>query len=138
MEQCPKCSHNQIVKAGKIWGKQRWKCKKCGHQFTRDTPRGRPIWQKQISVFLYCHGVSMNALARMFKVQTSSVLKWIKKFAEEHYEKPEPQGKAIVMELDEIWHYVKKNPASAGYGKLLIVIEDNCLTGNAGIVIQPH
>jgi len=138
MARCPKCGHNQIVKAGKIWGKQRWKCKGCGYQFTRDTPRGRPIWQKQISVFLYCHGISMNALARMFKVRTSSVLKWIRRFAEEHYEKPEPQGKAIIMELDEIWHYVKKRPASSGYGKLLIVIEDSCLTGNVGIVIQPH
>ena len=80
----------------------------------------------------------MNALAKMFKVRTSSVLKWIRKFAEEHYEKPEPVGKAIVMELDEIWHYVKKSSASSGYGKLLIMIQDNCLTGSVGIVIQPH
>ena len=44
----------------------------------------------------------------MFQVQTSSILKWIKKFAKEHYKKPEPKGKAIVMELDEMWHYIKK------------------------------
>jgi insertion element IS1 protein InsB len=49
LARCPKCGHNQIVKAGKIWGKQRWKCKGCGYQFTRDTPRGRPIWQRQLS-----------------------------------------------------------------------------------------
>lgn len=80
----------------------------------------------------------MNALAKMFQVQTPSVLKWIRKFAKEQYEKPEPEGKAIIMELDEMWHYVKKNLPNSGYGKLLIAIQDNCLTGNVGIVIQRH
>ena len=138
MTECPKCRHKQIVKAGKIWNKQRWKCKGCGYQFTRNTPRGRPVWQKQLSVFLYCHGISMNALAGMFKVRTSSVLKWIRGYAKQNYEKPEPRGHAIIMELDEIWHYVKKNSVSSGYGKLLIVIQDNCLTGSVGIMIYPH
>ncbi len=138
MTECPKCGHNQIVKAGKIWDKQRWKCKACGFQFTRSTARGRPLWQKSLAVFLYCHGVSMNALAKMFHVRTTSVLKWIRKFAKEHYEKPEPEGKAIIMELDEMWHYVKKNFPNSGYGKLLIGIQNNCLTGNVGIVIQTH
>ncbi len=50
----------------------------------------------------------MNALAKMFHVRTTSVLKWIRKFAKEHYGKPDPDGKAIIMELDEMWHYVKK------------------------------
>ncbi len=138
MIECPKCGHEGIVKSGRIWGKQRWKCKKCGFQFTRATSRGRPLWQKQLSVFLYCHGISMNALAKMFGVRASSVLKWIRNYAKDHYEKPEPQGEVIIMELDEMWHYLKKNPVSSGYGRLLIVVQDNCLTGNVGIVIQQH
>ncbi len=133
---CPKCNHDYTIKSGKVKGSQRWKCKGCGFQFTRTTPRGRPLWQKSLAVFLYCHGVSMNALAKMFQVQTSSILKWIRKFAKEHYEKPEPKGKAIVMELDEMWHYVKKNGRSYGYGKLWIVLQDNSLTGNVGIVMK--
>ena len=99
MTACPKCGHNQIVKAGKIWGKQRWKCKGCGYQFTRNTPRGRPVWQKQLSVFLYRHGISMNALARMFKVRASSGLKWIHSYTKEHYEKPEPRGMLLQWSL---------------------------------------
>ncbi|MFQ5589492.1 MAG: hypothetical protein ACE5F7_11715, partial [Nitrospiria bacterium] len=59
-------------------------------------------------LFILCRGVSMNALAKMFSAHTSSVLKWIRKFAKEHYEKPEPVGNAIIMELDEMWHDVKK------------------------------
>ncbi len=48
MTGCPKGGHNQIVKAGKIWDKQRWKCKACGFQFTRSTQEadhyGRKVW----------------------------------------------------------------------------------------------
>jgi len=133
---CPKCNHDHIIKSGRVKGSRRWKCKGCGFQFTRTTPRGKPIWQKSLVVFLYCHGVSMNALAKMFQVQTSSILKWIRRFAKEHYEKPEPKGKAIVMELDEMWHYIKKNGRNSGYGKLWIVLQDSSLTGNVGIVMK--
>ncbi|MGH8498029.1 MAG: IS1/IS1595 family N-terminal zinc-binding domain-containing protein, partial [Methylococcales bacterium] len=35
MSHCPKCSSKQTVKNGHAKGKPRWKCKDCGHQFTR-------------------------------------------------------------------------------------------------------
>jgi hypothetical protein len=34
--------------------------------------------------------------------------KIIKAFAIAFYEKPEPMGRTVVLELDEMWHYVKK------------------------------
>ena len=64
MDACPKCTHPHVVKAGKVRGQQRWLCRGCGYQFTRSTPRGRPPWQQSLAVFLYCHGVSMNALGK--------------------------------------------------------------------------
>jgi transposase len=78
----------------------------------------------------------MNALGKMFGVHTSSVLKWIRRCATEHYVKPDPTGKAIVMEIDEMWHFLKKNAASSGSGKLVIAIQANFLTGNVGVVIR--
>ena len=33
-------------------------------------------------------------------------MKWVKTFAKTHYEKP-ALGDAILVELDEMWHYVK-------------------------------
>jgi transposase-like protein len=74
MDACPKCTHPHVVKAGKVRGKQRWVCRGCSYQFTRTTPRGKPLWQKSLAVFLYCHGISMNALGKIFGVRTSSVL----------------------------------------------------------------
>jgi transposase-like protein len=108
MNACPKCQHHHIVKAGKVGDKQRWRCHGCRYQFTRTAPRGRPLWQKSLAVFLYCHGVSMNALGKMFGVRASSVLRWIRQYATEHAVKPAPTGTAIVLELDEMWHYLKK------------------------------
>ncbi len=135
---CPKCTHEHVVKAGKIGDKQRWRCRACGYQFTRLTPRGRPLWQKSLAVFRYCHGVSMNALSKMFGVHTSSVLKWIRRYATTHGAKPEPTGNAMVLELDEMWHFLKKNARSSGSGRLVIVLQASSWTGSAGVVIgQP-
>jgi transposase len=137
MTACPKCLHPHVVKAGKIREKQRWRCRGCGYQFTRTTPRGRPLWHKGLAVFLYCHGVSMNALGKVFGVHASSILKWIRRCATEHGFKSDPTGKAIVMEIDEMWHFLKKNAASSGSGRLLIVLQATCWTGNVGVVIGP-
>jgi transposase-like protein len=81
MDACPKCTHPHVVKAGKVRGKQRWLCRGGGYQFTGTTPRGRPPWQKSLAVFLYCHGVSMNALGKMFGVWASTILTWIRHYA---------------------------------------------------------
>jgi hypothetical protein len=50
----------------------------------------------------------MVSLGKMFGVRASSVLKWIRRFATEHAAKPDPDGKAIVLEVDEMWHFLRK------------------------------
>jgi transposase len=135
-ERLPKCTHPHVVKAGKARGTQRWLCRGCGYQFTRTMPRGRPRWQKSLAVFLYCHGISINALGKIFGVRASSVLKWIRRYAADRAEKPAPSGKAIVLEVDEMWHFLKKNGTSSGSGRLLIVIQATSLTGSVGVVMQ--
>ena len=102
---CPKCQSIEVVKNGKAQGKQRHKCKSCSLQFTRLTPRGRPAQEKAMAVTLYTLGLSIRAIARLIGVSPTAVLKWIKTFAKTHYEKPAP-GDAIIVELDEMWHYL--------------------------------
>ena len=103
---CPKCKGTEVKKNGKVQGKQRFKCKSCSYQFTRLTPRGRPANEKAMAITLYTLGLSMRAIAKIFNLSPNAVLKWIKAFAKEHYEKPAP-GDAILVELDEMWHYLK-------------------------------
>ncbi|MBF0426749.1 MAG: IS1 family transposase [Magnetococcales bacterium] len=104
---CPKCSDQATVKNGFLYGKQRFKCKPCGYQFTRLTPRGRPSSEKVLAILLYLHGLSLNAIAKLLCLSTPAVLKWVRKFAQDSYQKPEPTG-AVVVELDEMWHFLKK------------------------------
>ena len=126
---CPKCQSMEVVKNGKIQGKQRYKCKSCSLQFTRLTPRGRPAQEKAMAVTLYTLGLSIRAIARLIGVSPTAVLKWIKTFAKTHYEKPAP-GDAILVELDEMWHYIKSKKTSYGYGKPIVERLENSSTGS--------
>lgn len=127
---CPRCQSQQVIKSGKVKGVQRFRCKSCSFQFTRLTPRGRPTEEKAMAISLYTLGLSMRAIAQLFGVSTTAVMKWIKTFAKEHYEKPAP-GDAIVVELDEMWHYLKSKKTSYGYGKHIEEKLENLLTGSA-------
>ena len=106
---CRKCESTHFVKNGHVNEKQRYKCKKCGYQWTENHKhRGRPIAERAFAVFLYCHGLSINAISKMLGAAPSTILKWIRTFSNEHTPLPEPQADAVVLELDEMWHYLKK------------------------------
>ena len=101
---CPKCQSIEVVKNGKVQGKQRYKCKSCSLQFTRLTPRGRPAQEKAMAVTLYTLGLSIRAIARLIGVSPTAVLKWIKTFAKTHYEKPAPGDVALSrVKKNKLW-----------------------------------
>ena len=135
MPTCPKCNCSEVVKNGKHLGRQRHKCKSCAFQFTRITARGRPASEKATAVLLYTLGLSFNSIARMFKVSAPAVLRWVRLFAEKTYEKPEP-AEAVIVELDEMWHYLCSKKTNSGSGKLIVAVPVGSLTGNVGVVIR--
>ena len=129
---CPKCNSSDLRKNGYARGKPRRQCKNCCYQFTRaDGKPKKPAALYNLAIVLYLSGLSMNRIAGLCGVSAQSILNWIRKAAIESYEKPAPTSKAIVMELDEMWHYVKKNLVSCGSGKPSILILVPSLTGNA-------
>ncbi|MDE0401168.1 MAG: IS1 family transposase [Candidatus Poribacteria bacterium] len=107
---CPRCQHPHFVKNGHIDERQRYKCKDCNYQWIENPIyTGRPLAEKALAVFLYCDGLSMNAIAKMLQASPSTILDWIRNFAGEHAKPPQPQeATAVVLELDEMWHYVNK------------------------------
>jgi insertion element IS1 protein InsB len=108
MHVCPQCQSDRLVNNGSVAGKPKKLCKQCGFQFTRTTPRGKPLTMKINAVLWYLSGISMNRIAFLLQVSVQAVLNWIRTFAKAHEEKPEPAGKTIVLQLDEMWHYLKK------------------------------
>jgi hypothetical protein len=49
------------------------------------------------------------------------VLNWIRDFGEANYEKPAPDS-AIVVELDELWHFLQAKKTSYGCGRHMTVL----------------
>ena len=134
---CKGCGAEGHVKNGFMRGKQRYRCKACGLNFTDTPPRGMPLRVKVTAVLLYLSGLSMNRTAKLLGVSTPSVQAWIERFAEVYAQKPEPEGRAIVVELDEMWPFLKKSPTNSGSGRLGIVLPDGSSTGSWGVVTGP-
>ena len=134
--ECPKCKSNEGVKNGFVKGVQRYKCGKCKCQYTRSTKRGRSEKIKLLAVALYAHGLSINFLAKMFKVSAPGMLGWIREFDKKHCQKVEPSGRPMILELDEMWHYVQKKSNESGSGKCWIVLQGNYLSGKLVIEVQ--
>jgi hypothetical protein len=71
------------------------------------------------------------------QVTATAVLKWVKQYALENYEKLQPQTttSAVVITLDEVWHYLQRKKTSFGFGKHIVALPTGSLTGNVGIAI---
>ena len=134
---CKGCGSEERVRNGFMRGKQRYRCKACGLNFTDTPPRGMPLRMKVEAVPLYLSGLSMNRTAKLLGVSTPTVQAWIEKFADVYAQRPEPEGRAVVVEPDEMWHYLKKSPTSSGCGRLGIVLRDGSSTGNWAVVTPP-
>jgi transposase len=114
---CPACSGAALIRSGHGCGRQRWRCKGCRRQFTRTTPRGKPAAIKQQAVALHCTGLSLNAIGKQVGVSAQSVMRRLRRHAEQHCPKPVPAGGAAVVEIDELWHFLERRRASLGSGR---------------------
>ena len=134
---CKRCGSEAYVKNGLMRGQQRYLCKGCGLNFTDTPPRGKPLALKAAAVLLYVSGLSMNRTAKLLGVSTPTIQAWLDQFAQAYAQKPEPEGRAVVIELDEMWHDLKKSHSRSGSGKLGIVRQASWWTGNAAVVTRP-
>lgn len=80
MQKCYKCGSKEIVKNGKVFGWQRYKCKECGYQFTKNAPAGKPLHIKLLTHTMYSAGFSMRQIAGIIGITAQSISRWIKKW----------------------------------------------------------
>jgi transposase len=111
---CKKCNGLNYVKSGYACGKQRYKCKECGCQFTDTPKKGVHAALKSFAIFLYsvC-GVSMLKIGKMLGVSDVSVLRWIRKEAENIAE-PTPKSQSGIVMMDEMWHFINGKKQNLG------------------------
>ena len=134
---CKRCGSGEHVKNGFMKGKQRYLCQACGLNFTDTPPRGMPLRVKVTAVLLCLSGLSMNRTGKLLGVSTPGGMAWIEQCAQAYAQKPEPEGRALVVELDEMWHFLKKSRTSSGSGRLGIALQTGSSTGNWGVVTGP-
>src|SRR3954463_2618155 len=103
---CKRCGSEEQVKNGLMRGKQRSLCKGCGLNFTDTPARGKPRALKAGAGLLYVSGLSMNRTAKLLGVPTPTIQAWLEQVAAVSAQKPAPEARAVVIELDEMWHYL--------------------------------
>jgi hypothetical protein len=114
-------------------GQQTYLCRECNYRFMSERAMATDKIKKQ-AVSLYCVGLSFRTIGALLGFANTMVLIWVREFAKEHYQKPIPKGE-IVLELDEMWHFLNLKKTNCGFGKHIVAQLDNLLTGNLEIAI---
>ena len=103
---CKKCGSEKYIKNGHARGRQRYRCKDCGCQFTDSPNRGKSPELKEVAVILYVYcGISMVKIGKMCGVSDVAVLKWIRKAAQQ-VEPLNPKSDSGIVMVDEMWHFI--------------------------------
>ena len=63
---------------------------------------------------MYAHGYLFRTIAKFFKVNVHSAFVWVKSFAEKNYSKPDPIDDSVVIELDEMWYFLRSKKDELG------------------------
>lgn len=135
---CLKCGCTAAHKNGHMKGRQRYKCKNCGYQYTKTTPRGKPERDKILALILFLSGLSMRATGKIVGVTTQSVMRWIRQMHNKFITEKPDIAMVTEVEMDEMHHFFKKKLKNCGSGKLLIIEPKNSSGGRWGVVIPKH
>jgi len=123
---CSKCNCCNSVKFGKIRGRQRYKCKECGCNYTVSLKStAKPQSVKKQALHLYLEGLGFRSIGRILGVSNVSVLNWIRDFGEKIQELHSTSQDIKIVEVDEMHTYVGSKKTFVGYGLLLIDLEKN-------------
>ncbi len=123
---CIKCNSQESVKNGIIRGRQRFKCKNCGYNYTvekRSTEYSKSVKRKALQ--LYLEGLGFRSIGRVLSVSNVTVLNWIRDFGKEVKELQSDNKTVEFVELDEMHSFIGLKKTIVGFGLLLIDLERN-------------
>lgn len=125
--QCSRCKGVTSVKNGFVNGKQRYKCKSCGNNYSvEQKSTAKSSAEKRLALMMYLEGLGFNAIGRLLKVSHVSIINWIKKYGSQ-LEEIKNTSPIDIIELDEMHSYIGSKKTTVGYGLQLIERENNTL-----------
>ena len=114
---CPQCRKEEKVKNGFVRGVQRYKCKNCGHNYTKSSRYHYSEEKRKRCIELYLEGVGFRGIARLENVSHTTVMNWVRELGDRIQDFIQPEERKVaIMEVDEMHHFVKKKRKNAGYG----------------------
>jgi transposase len=135
---CKKCQSAEHVKNGKVRGMQRYRCKACGCNFTATPAHREHPAKKSLALLLYGMGnMSFRMIGRLLGVSHVSAFEWIKAEATK-LPQPEMPADIELVNLDEMWHFLKKRAKNSGCSGPLILLSGAFYPGCWGaVMLQP-
>lgn len=106
---CIKCGCTQATKNGFVDGWQRYKCKECGYQYTKQNPHGKSIFVKILASALYLFGMSNREIARIIGVTPMSIGRWIKKYHIYYMTSINPLEKRNILSKEEVKKMIEQS-----------------------------
>lgn len=76
---CPKCKSVERIKNGSAHGMQRYRCKICGCNYTKSTPRGYDLQIKERALMLHHEGKSFREIEKITGISNVTIMRWIRK-----------------------------------------------------------
>lgn len=115
---CKRCKAGGCVKNGFMQEKQRYRCKACGYNFTQGDGRTDYDAQtKQLVVRMYLNNCGFRRVAEILQLPLTTVFTWIQRAGqivdEMVKERQEEAGDIEILEMDELYTYVKKSQDAA-------------------------
>ena len=122
MTKCSHCGSERFVKDGRCGGKQRYECKECGRKFGGGV---YPPEKKAFALQMYMNNVGIRKIGFLLGAGHTVVLDWIRTAHKNLGLKITRQIKTAnmapdIIEMDEIYTYVKKNCKERSYGLLTV------------------
>ena len=132
MKKCKFCKSEKLVRNGKARGKQRYLCNNCKREQTEGDGRIRYENKlKRCAIVLYLEGNGLRGIARILseifdaKIYFQTIAKWLKQaghIVEEEVKSMrnnENNNNIEIVEMDELFTFIKKNKIRSEYGLLL-------------------
>ena len=124
---CRHCMSEMVVKNGSNYGSQRYLCRMCGKTFIIVT-RKYSSQTKLKAIEMYLNNVGIRKIALFLNTSPTLVSKWIKgmwrilssKLVDCAHSIEENQSEPDIIEMDEIYTFVKKNSNAQSSGLLIL------------------
>ncbi len=109
IQSCPKCQSKDFVKNGRLHGRQRYRCRVCGYNFTvAKLAKVKPPEIQREALQWYLEGMSFRGIERVLGVSHVAVLKWVRRWGQKRAAlRREGEPKEVVqVDVDELCAYV--------------------------------